>query len=152
MQLTLNEAEFRSLSQASQDELIARLAARRERGAVDDDQDMAIDPAIDMDDVVGLSAREIKVWMEKASDKTKDGLRVFAEKGPVIHAKDLTAAGIDNVSHFQSRVTIRTRTVTGERDAYLFGWDDWSEAEDGEGRYAVSPETYRSLRQYFRID
>jgi hypothetical protein len=152
MNMTVDGEDFRSFSQATQDELIAKLLGRRSRGATADATDLVIDPEIDMDDVVGLSFREVSVWMEKASDKTKAGMRVFAEKGPTIFARDLANAGVDNISHFQSRVTIRTRTVTGESDAFLFGWDDWSAVAEGDGRYAVTPETYLSLKRYFRIN
>ncbi|MBX9460705.1 MAG: hypothetical protein KL785_05995 [Brevundimonas sp.] len=40
-----------------------------------------------------------------------------------MHADMLGAAGIDNYSHFQSRVTKRTRTITGNKKAFLFTWD-----------------------------
>lgn len=152
MRISIKADEFRSFSQATQDEIVEKLLARRNRGVAADTSGLAIDPEIDMEDVVGLSFREVSIWMEKASDKTKAGMRVFAEKGPAVSEKDLTEAGVENTSHFQSRVTIRTRTVTGEPDAFLFGWDDWSAVEEGEGRYAVTPETYLSLRRYFRID
>lgn len=107
---------------------------------------------IDMnDDVYDLTPKQIQKWMENASDKTKAGLRVIAEFGPVITASQLTDAGVENLPHFQSRTTIRTRTVTGEPDAYLLGWDDWSEVDEGEGRYAVTPITHQALRQYFNM-
>jgi hypothetical protein len=107
---------------------------------------------VDMRDVVDLTFKQIQTWMEAAAEKTQAGLRIFAEKGPVIRAKDLTDIGIDNLSHFQSRTTIRTRTVTGDKGAYLLGYDDWSQVDDGEGRYAVTPTTHASLRRYFQLD
>jgi len=103
------------------------------------------------DDVVDLTPSQVREWMEAASEKTKRGLRVFAEQGPVIPLKALTDAGIENYSHFQSRTTVRTRTVTGRKGAYLLTWDDWDEAEEGEGRYAVTRTTFESLRRYFQL-
>ena len=150
MDMQFSSKDFQSFSESTQQELVDKLYGRRR--ASDEEEQLQIDDSIDMANVVGLSSREIQRWMEKASDKTKSGLRVFAEAGPVIRARQLLDAGIDNISHFQSRVTIRTRTITGESDMFLFGWDDWNEAGEGEGKYAVQPETYRSLRRYFRLD
>lgn len=91
--------------------------------------------------------------MQAASNWTKAGLRVFAEQGPVIHVNALVEAlkkeGSDKYSQFQSRTTVRTRTVTGNKDLFLLGWDEW---EGDEGRYAVTRQTYKSLRRYFRLD
>jgi hypothetical protein len=73
----------------------------------------------------------------------------------VIAANLLNEAGIENYGHFQGRVTKRTRTVTGDKHAYLFTWDDWQSeenAERGYGHYAVSEKTFRSLRRHFKID
>lgn len=106
----------------------------------------------DFEDVVDLTPGEIEEFMEGCSDETIAGLRIIAEHGPVIHAKLLDDAGIENYGHFQGRVTKRTRTVTGDKDAYLFAWDDWGKAEDGIGQYAVTPATFRSLRVYFELD
>lgn len=107
---------------------------------------------IDMEDVYDLTPRKVETWMEVASDKTKAGMRIFAEHGPVVKAEQLTKSGIENLPHFQSRTTIRTRTVTRDRQAFLLGWDDWGTAEDGKGRYAVTPMTFQSLRRYFKLD
>jgi hypothetical protein len=106
----------------------------------------------DFVDVVELTPGQIEDFMQGCSDETIAGLKVFAEHGPVIHAKLLDDAGIENYGHFQGRVTKRTRTVTGDKDAYLFAWDNWGEAEDGIGQYAVTPTTFRSLRIYFELD
>ena len=71
---------------------------------------------IDMTDVVDLSFRQMQKWMAGASAPTKAGLYVFATRSPIVHAKTLVEAGIVNLRHFQSRTTVRTRTVTGDRD------------------------------------
>ena len=106
----------------------------------------------DFDNVVDLTPGQIETFMEGCSAQTIAGLKVFAEHGPVIHASKLEAAGIENYGHFQGGVTKRTRTVTGDTDAFLFAWDNWSEAKDGIGQYAVTPATFRSLRIYFKLD
>ena len=102
-----------------------------------------------MVNVAELTYGQVCQWMEGASAKTRAGLRVFAEHGPKIHVRTLIDAGIENPGHFQSRTTIRTRTVTGNKNAYLLGSDDW---EDGEGNYAVTSTTLMSLRRYFHLD
>lgn len=111
---------------------------------------------IDWDNVVDLSPGEVADFMSRTSLKTKAGLRVFAEKGPVLLANALEAAGIDNYGHFQGRVTLRTRTVKRtKKKVYLFGWDDWTVGENagrGYGHYGVTSVTHRSLREYFQLD
>lgn len=106
----------------------------------------------DFDDVVDLTPGQVEEFMKGCAEETRLGLRVFAENGPVVHAEMLGAAGIDNYSHFQSRVTKRTRTITGNKKAFLFTWDDWSDHPSGIGKYAVSAATLRSLRIYFNIE
>jgi hypothetical protein len=154
MQIVLTADDLRKLSEAARTEILALVPGHDEgepplptdAGAYGSDYD-----GIDMSGVVDLSFRETQKWMAAASDQTKRGLYVFAKKGGVATAKDLTRAGIANLPHFQSRTTIRTRTIKKDRDAYLLGWDDWSRVEDGDGRYAVTPKTCRSLRRYFGV-
>jgi hypothetical protein len=151
MHLTLTNDDLGRLSQGTRDEILALLMGK------DVAPPAAAPPAdprfkgIDMTYAAHLSYRQIHKWMEAASDKTKAGLLIIAEQGPIVFAKDLQAGGIDNLSHFQSRTTIRTRTITGNREAFLLGWDDWYKVEAGEGRYAVTPETHQSLRRYFQL-
>jgi hypothetical protein len=154
MQIVLTSDDLRKLSEAARAEILALVLGRDagEASPVADADAYGPDYAgIDMSGVVDLSFRETQKWMAAASDRTKAGLYVFAAQGGVLTAKDLTRAGITNLPHFQSRTTIRTRTIKKDRDAYLLGWDDWSRVEDGDGRYAVTPKTYRSLRRYFGL-
>lgn len=154
MQIILTSDDLRKLSEAARAEILALLLGRdADEAPLPADAD-AYGPdyaGIDMSGVVDLSFREAQKWMAAASDQTKAGLYVFAKNGGVVVAKDLTRAGIANLPHFQSRTTIRTRTIKKDRYAYLLGWDDWSRVEDGEGRYAVTPKTCRSLRRYFGL-
>lgn len=148
MKLILDPAvDFPALSASTRKEIIA-LLARAGMPMPENDQYFGID----MTDVADLTYRQVEKWMEGASQHTQDGLRVAAEHGPVFKAKNLTDAGIKNIGHFQSRTTIRTRTITGDRDAYLFGFDDWDAVDEGEGRYAVTPITHQSLRRFFQLD
>lgn len=152
MLIVLTREDLARLSQGARDEILAQLAGG---DAAPASPAAPLSPeyeGIDLTDVARLGFRQVQKWMEAASDKTKAGLRIFAEQqAGIVRAKDLRKAGIDNLAHFQSRTTIRTRTVTGDRNAYLLGWDDWGKVEEGEGRYAVAPETHQSLRRYFQL-
>jgi hypothetical protein len=154
MQITLTSDDVRKMSEVARAEILALLLggdageAPPPAGTDAYGSDYA---GIDMSDVVDLSFRETQKWMAGASDQTKAGLYIFATKGGVATANDLTRAGVANLPHFQSRTTIRTRTIKGDRDVFLLGWDDWGRVENGEGRYAVTPKTCRSLRRYFGL-
>jgi len=157
MQMILSSDDLAGLSATSRNEILSKFSGKETPRTVDTppQRSLEIGPeyaGVDMDERADLTFKQIQTWMAAASDKTKLALRVMAEKGPVITAQHLTEAGVENLSHFQSRTTIRTRTVTGDKKAFMLGWDDWSEAEDGEGRYAVTPITYQSLRRYFQLD
>ena len=149
MFIVLTKEDFNSFSPSTRAELLASLSSKPKASPgelpVGFDKD-------DFDGVIDLSSDQIEEFMAGCSDETIAGLKVFAEHGPVIHAKLLDDAGIENYGHFQGRVTKRTRTVTGDKEAYLFAWDDWHSAEDGIGQYAVTPTTFRSLRAYFKLD
>lgn len=155
MMICLTVADVAQLSAKTQAELLGLMKSSLKLSDVSSlvgHPEKADFDGIDMEDVHDLTPRQVAVWMEAASEKTKAGVRVFAEKGPVVTAAEVRAAGVDNLAHFQSRTTVRTRTVTGDRTAYLVGWDDWSEVAEGLGRYAVTPMTYESLRTYFQLD
>ena len=153
MYIVLDQAGFAKLSPSARAEVLACFdplprpdKTLAEKGDYGD---------IDMTDVAELDEEQVRFWMEAAQDKTKDGLRVIAEHGPVLDAWRLSDAGIDNIPHFQSRTTIRTRTVTKNKRAFLLSWDDhweWDGARPTAGRYAVSEMTYRSLRSYFGLN
>ena len=158
MQIVMTENDMGRLSPAARAEIINCLNPPKvkvdEWDEISPDAPLAEDAEyrdFDMSDVVDLTPSQVREWMEAASDKTKHGLRIFAEQGPVIRVKALMDAGIENYSHFQSRTTIRTRTVTGQKDAYLLGRDNWDVAEEGDGCYAVTRTTFESLRRYFQL-
>ena len=148
MMIVLTREDLASLSPAARAE-VAALAFPKAQA------DREVPPGFhpdDFEDVVDLSPAEVETFMKGCAEETVAGLKVIAEHGPVIQARLLDAAGIDNYGHFQGRVTKRTRTVTGRRDVFLFTWDNWAESPDGVGRYAVSPRTHRALRSYFGLD
>ncbi len=149
MLIVLTKDDFSALSPSTRAELLASLSSKPK---VDPSEFPTGFDADDFEGVVDLTPGEIETFMEGCSDETKAGLKVFAEHGPVIHASLLDAAGIDNYGHFQGRVTKRTRTVTKDKDAFLFAWDNWQEAPDNVGHYAVTQATFRSLRIYFETD
>jgi hypothetical protein len=107
---------------------------------------------VDWTDVVDLTPGQVEEFMAGCSEWTVKGLRVIAERGEKVHGSALREAGIENVGHFQGAVTKRTRTITGDRHAFLFTWDDWSAQPDGVGHYFVPAATVRSLRIYFHLE
>ena len=148
MNITLDVNDISSLSPSTRAELSALLFRRRSQS----DPDNAAE--FDFEDVADFTPAMIKKFAERCSDKTMAGLRIFAEQGPKISADLLNAAGIDNYGQFQGAVTRRTRTVTGDPDAFMFGWDDWHEGENAErgfGHYAVTARTHSALREYFDL-
>lgn len=147
MQLVLTDQDLSALKPATRADILATLFRR---GAP---PETAVDNEVDWDEVVDLTPDQMHEFMSGVSDKYAAGLRIIAEHGPVIKANLLDQVGIENYGHFQGRITLRTRTVTGDKDAYLFGWDDWTtEANDGVGHYGVTDATFRSLRKYFNLD
>ena len=155
MNITISGEEFSALSRAAREEILALVTKPKRAANAASYEAPEAGPeyaGIELEGVADLTFRQVQTWMEAASDKTKLGLRVIAEQGPAIKAQALLDAGIENLPHFQSRTTIRTRTVTGEKGVFLLGWDDWTEVDEGEGRYAVTPITYQSLRRYFQLD
>jgi hypothetical protein len=124
---------------------------------VDDEQSGLADFDFD-DDVVDLTPDQAADFVKGISPETVAGLRVFAAHGPVIDVTLLNGAGITNYTHFQGRLSKRTRTITGKKHAVLLVTpqeDDWLWDEQGltllSGRYAVSMQTCRSLRQVFGL-
>ena len=148
MNIVLSGQEFAGLSEGARTEILALLSPPEP-----DAPQLAPEfEGLDMARVVNLTYEQMQRWMEVASDSTKLGLKVFAEQGPIIRAQALTDAGIEKLPHFQSRTTVRTRTITGRKNAFLLGWDDWTRVAAGEGKYAVTPMTHRSLRRYFQLE
>lgn len=147
MYIVLTQEDIAALSPATRAELMA--AAFPKAPPAD------VPPGFEADDfenVAELTPAQVEEFVAGCSEETIAGLKVIAERGPVIEARLLAAAGIDNYGHFQGRVTKRTRTVTGDKDAFLLTWDDWGEASDNVGHYAVTGTTFRSLRAYFGLD
>src|SRR5271155_1734660 len=107
---------------------------------------------IDVEDLVDLTPDQAADLVNGIQQQSVDGLRIFAEHGPIIDAHLLNNVGITNYAHFRGRVTKRMHTVTRNKNACLLRWDDWQWSDDGKktllsGRYAVTTTTYRSLRQ-----
>ena len=149
MFIVLTKDDFSALSPSTRAELLASLSSKPDAGSGEFPAGFDAD---DFENVVDLTPGEIELFMEGCSEETIAGLRVVAEHGPVIHASLLDAAGIENYGHFQGRVTKRTRTITKDKNAFLFSWDNWQEAPDNIGHYAVTQATFRSLRIYFEYD
>jgi hypothetical protein len=138
MYIVLTKEDITSFSPALRAELLAS-AFPKVKPSLD-----GIPAGFDEDDfegVVDLSPRQVVDFIDGCAEETVAGLKVFAEHGPVIHGSLLNAVGIENYSHFQGRVTKRTRTVTKDPEAFLFAWDNWADAPK-----------YRALRVYFLLD
>lgn len=118
----------------------------------DDNSTAHTDEEDEAEDVVSLTPSQVAEFMEGISPETRDGLRVFAEHGPKIRATLLADVGINSYSHFQMRVTKRTRTILRDRSKFLFNWDDWDSFDNGVGHYWVTMKTWRSLRTFFGLD
>ena len=149
MQITINDIDFSKLKPATRQDIVAVLLSGTAPAIPEYDME-----GFDWDEVVDLTPDEVEEFIEGCSEQTIAGLRIIAEHGPVIAANLLNEAGIENYGHFQGRVTKRTRTVTGDKKAYLFTWDDWqseANAERGYGHYAVTEKTFRSLRRHFKL-
>lgn len=97
-----------------------------------------------------ITFKRMTKWMEGLSDQVRAGVRIIARHGPVIEARLLREAGI-NVRQFQSATTRRTRAMTGDKEAYFLGWNNWLDVDDPHGKFAVSPITHQSLQRYFGI-
>ncbi|WP_313808927.1 hypothetical protein [Sphingobium sp.] len=97
-----------------------------------------------------ITFKHMAKWMEGLPDHVRTGARIIAQHGPVIEASLLSEAGI-NVRQFQSATTRRTRALTGDSDAYFLGWNNWLDANDPHGKFAVSPITHQSLQRYFGL-
>ncbi len=149
MQIVLTKDDFTSFSPSTRAEILAYLTSKPK---VNPGQLPTGFTAEDFENVADLTPGQVEEFMSGCSEKTIAGLKVFAEHGPVIQAKLLNAAGIEKYGHFQGRITQRTRTITEDEDAFLFAWDDWSTVDEGEGQYAVTPTTFRSLRIFFELD
>jgi hypothetical protein len=149
MLIVLTKEDIITLSPSARAELMAASFPKAHFNSTDFPPGFDAD---DFEDVVELTPGQVEEFIEGCSEQTVAGLKVIAEHGPAIHASLLDEVGIENYAHFQGRVTKRTRTVTKDKDAFLFGWDDWSEQPSGVGHYAVTQATFRSLRIYFELD
>lgn len=150
MQLIINDTDLTKLKPATRQDLLSTFFGT---GASAPGAQNA--EGFDWEEVADLDTDEMDEFMQGCSEQTVAGLKIIAEHGPVIAADLLEKAGISNYGHFQGSVTKRTRTITGDKHAFLFAWDDWSSDENEErgfGHYAVTETTFRSLRAYFELD
>ena len=154
MMIVLTGEDIAGFSDATRNEILRRL-----EGSIGEMPSRSPLPAPELSDLYhdihmphleDVTFKHISKWMEGVSQRVRDGLRIIAEHGPVIEANALFEAGI-NIRQFQSATTRRTRSLTGDPQAYLLAWDRWQGMDDPMGRYAVSPITHQSLRRYFDL-
>lgn len=146
MNLMLNAKDISKLSASTRAELMALVFPR------DDSEIPSGFDEDDFEDVVDLSPGQVEDFIAGCSEQTVAGLRIIAQHGPKIHASLLDEAGIENYGHFQGSVTKRTRTITKDKAAFLFAWDDWTASPEGVGHYAVTKATHQALRAFFDLD
>jgi hypothetical protein len=152
MMIVLTAEDIAAFSISTRNEILRRL-----QETVGDMPNLGPSPAPNLSDAYrdihtsnleDITFKRVGKWMEGLSDQVRAGVRIIAEHGPVIEARLLREAGI-NVRQFQSATTRRTRAITGDGDAYFLGWNSWLDADDPNGKYAVSPITHQSLQRYF---
>ena len=151
MKIIIDQNDFSRLRPTTRQDIIATLLSSV--GTTSAAQNHT--EGFDWEEVMDLTPDQVAEFMQGCNPKTVAGLQIIAEQGPVVAANALQEAGIDNYGHFQGSVTKRTRTITGNKHAFLFTWDDWTvgeNAERGYGHYAVTDTTFRSLRNYFELD
>ncbi|GCD48613.1 hypothetical protein BJI49_04300 [Acetobacter pasteurianus] len=104
----------------------------------------------DWDNVYDLTEHQIERLVAGLGESSRNGLKVIAHKGPAVDARELNGTGVSSYGSFQSGIHRRLRKITGDDDACLFTFDDWSEDEDGIGHFVVSLKTFESLKNYFK--
>lgn len=107
-----------------------------------------------------LTPQLMKKFMSGVSTRTRDGLKVFAEQNGRAKMSDIVKAleleDWRQTKGFQSGITRRVRSVSGDEDGYLLEWDEsaavYSDDEElVDGEWYLSPATTAALRIYFGI-
>ncbi len=154
MDIVLSAADLKSLSQSARNEILQR--ALGEGGNLPNSNPI---PAphwqqqfddIHVENLEDITFKYVGRWMERLPDEVRQGVRIIAEHGPVIRARQLTELVID-IRRFQSATTRRTRALSGDKNAYFLAWNNWAGMDDPDAKYAVSPITHQSLRRYFGL-
>lgn len=106
-----------------------------------------------------LSPQQVKRFMAGVSHKTRNGLSFIVKQGGRVKmsalVEELNASNWGELRGFHAGITKRTRTITGDKEAYLLEWDEDQAVyavddvtyEDGE--YFMSKTTLTSFRKYF---
>lgn len=154
MYVILSSQDLARLRPATLADLLSQTSAQPETAVTTRHAPALESNDIDLEGVVDLTLDHIVDLIEGLNSSAIDALQVFAERGPVIDVRLLDDAGVSNYGRFQAAVTRRTRTITGDKNAYLFGWDEWAwDKESGavlSGRYGVTPTTHRALQEFFK--
>lgn len=157
MQLTIEATDFRRLTSATQQELLSVLAGQ------------SLEPAKTVHKTryrwrrpTDLSVEQIPQLLQGLGDDHRRRLKAFADTTDGrIGMSDLLAVTGDSdwrvLSYFQSVVTRKLRRILGDESkaSHLIGWDydstKWNDDHTMvvDGVYYVSPDTARSLREYF---
>ena len=147
--LIITPEAYHKLKQRTKVELLEAIFG----SAAPQSEDPDFDPSnFDWEGRVDLTPGEVEEFMATLGRETTQALHVIAEHGPAVKASLLDATGIESYASFQRSTTRRVRSITGGKNNFLLAWDDWSAVEEGEGKYAVTNTTFRSLKIFFELD
>ena len=150
MNLVITSKDLKKLSLETKVELMRTLGVQI--GVSDQLTDDTSVPQEMGGEIEDLTYKPLKRFMSGVSEETKDKLKFFAQNdGKTTINSMIEKFGDFSWAGFQSGVTRRLRTITSDKDANLFDWDD--SAEDWEDcNIRVSKTTTESLKHYFSID
>ncbi len=145
MQITLSHAEFGALPVEAQSAILSIL-----KGGPSDLGDSEIPRRDDKRflpfDLTPLQAKKL---LDGVGDTTKKCMKVFTEhNGSASCPQLLKASGHQEnrqLGGFQAAINRRLRKLIGDDEIFLFDWDEQRKM------FVVSPGTYSSLCEYFKL-
>ena len=157
--IVISDSDFGRLSPSTQQELLTLLQGGEGFGALD--QDM-----LEGEEAFPLAPREAKELLRGIAPQSKAILRQFCENvrngtGWATIDELMTASGHDSPAGLMKAmpaITRRLRTVTGNKEAWIFDWydEDWEWDRDrrtwAKGLYFIPSPAIQSLRQAFGME
>ena len=170
--IVISDTDFGRLSPSTQQELLALLQGGEALSALD--QEMLDDtmprPPVSWDpegeEAFPLAPREAKELLRGIAPQSKAILRLFCDNvrngtGWATIEELMTASGHDSPAGLMKAmpaITRRLRTVTGNKEAWLFDWydEDWEWDQErktwAKGLYFIPSPAIQSLRQAFGME
>ncbi len=118
------------------------------------DEKVAPEIAGEVEEPADLSYAQVKKFLERCSEKTKEALKVIAKAEPAGFTMEAVAKALDvdleegDLRGVWGGLTKRVRTVLGDPEALLI-W--WTPHGDDQWLGRVSGMTHRSLRKAFGL-